>query len=316
MTDEDQNQNTKPALVPFDNVIKLGAKLTFYGTPDQRAAYCAALAKAQGEYLPLKRTRSVAVQLPGGGSYTFDYAPLEEVIAGTRPALSAHGLAYSSWSEDAANPDDNGEFLHTMLTHAGGAMMHSIEYVRPTAKEQERGGIRTFKIRYQYQSVVGVAAEFDDDANAADGNTLKGMKDKAPAARPAPAPQAPAPKAAPVKAVSARAVAPAPKAAPVVDRDDDQPPHPADGPEPHTEIVEPDENGPATDVQQRRFVELKAALQIAAPAGKEILKRYCKDTMSPKFGEIYAMIVDMEHAATLAGDNRRKAVLELSGSLA
>jgi hypothetical protein len=61
----------------------------------QLGELAAALAKAQAEYKPLKRTREVTVRLQTGGSYKYKYAPLDECFEACRGPLSKHGLAVS-----------------------------------------------------------------------------------------------------------------------------------------------------------------------------------------------------------------------------
>jgi hypothetical protein len=163
--------------------------LSIYG---DRSKLFAALAKAQAGYAPIKRTRTVQVR-SDKGNYTFDYAPLEEVISATLPSLNAQGLAWFSALADGEGEDAD---LHTMLTHESGAFIHVTERLPPVSKAQERGSQVTYRRRYQYQCVTGTSPEVDDDGNAADGNKVEGVTQRqaprreppAPAAKPAPPP--------------------------------------------------------------------------------------------------------------------------------
>lgn len=155
-----------------DASVGLGS-LEIYG---DRAALFSALAKAQAKYAPIKRTRTVKVK-SDRGDYTFDYAPLEEVISATLPALNSEGLACLSFRADA---EPGVADLHTLLTHESGAFFHVLEKLSTMGvdrqgnsyalKEQEFGSKLTYRRRYQYGCLTGSSPEVDDDGNAADGN--------------------------------------------------------------------------------------------------------------------------------------------------
>lgn len=173
--------------------------LSIYG---DRAKLFAALAKAQAGYSPIKRSRTVQVR-SDKGNYTFDYAPLEEVLASTQPSLNAAGLA---WVSMLADQDNGYADLHTLLTHESGAFMHVCESLPAVSKAQERGSQITYRRRYQYQCLTGTSPEVDCDGNAADGNTATPQPKAAPRREP-PAPAQAA------KPASAAPVTPPPQAA-------------------------------------------------------------------------------------------------------
>ena len=52
-----------------------------------------ALAKAQGEFPPIPREKTVTVKTKTGGSYSFAYAPLDAILSACRPVLAKNGLA-------------------------------------------------------------------------------------------------------------------------------------------------------------------------------------------------------------------------------
>lgn len=189
--------------------LQLGPGLRLHGDAKQRAAYFAALAQAQAAYAPIERTRTVKVQPRDKAPYEFDYAPLEEVISATRPALTAAGLAYSSYIANG----EQGPELHTLLSHVEGGFMHMVEALPSVEKPQEMGSALTYHRRYQYQCLTGTSPEYDDDGNAASGNQVQGMQQRN-RQPPAPAPkQQAAPAAAkPVADHKARHDAPKPAA--------------------------------------------------------------------------------------------------------
>lgn len=141
-----------------------------------RAALFAALARAQAGYQPIPRSRTVKVK-SDKGEYTFDYAPLEEVLTATLPSLNANGLALMSVMGDPEGEDAETE-LHTLLTHESGAFLHTVERLPSVGKAQERGSQVTYRRRYQTGCLTGTSPEFDDDGNQADGNKVQGMTQK------------------------------------------------------------------------------------------------------------------------------------------
>lgn len=164
--------------------MRLGT-LSIHG---DRAALFAALAKAQAGYQAIPRSRTVKVK-SDKGDYTFDYAPLEEVLSATLPSLNEQGLALLSFMGDPDGQDTETE-LHTLLTHESGAFFHISEHLPHVGKAQERGSQVTYRRRYQTGCVTGTSPEFDDDGNQADGNQVQGMAQKPRRTPPAPAPKA------------------------------------------------------------------------------------------------------------------------------
>jgi len=145
----------------------------------------AALAAAQGKFQPIIRNRSVSVTSKRTGqTYKFSYAPLDELIAKTLPALAAAGLAVTQAVRDGR--------VVTRICHAGGAMIEGGETMivsNDGDTQQERGSALTYARRYSYQTCLMLAAEDDDDGNAAAGNHVHAPAAPAPvAARPTPSP--------------------------------------------------------------------------------------------------------------------------------
>lgn len=121
-----------------------------------------ALAKAQGEFPPIPRTREVNVTMKTGGTYTFKYAPLDTILEAVRPALSKHGLALTSLVQ-------KGE-VQTMLMHESGEFLsHSIP-MGEVQNIQGLGSEMTYLRRYGVTAILCLAPDEDDDGNAACGN--------------------------------------------------------------------------------------------------------------------------------------------------
>lgn len=130
----------------------------------------AALAAAQGSFLPIKKSKNVEVSgtTKDGKPYRYKYAyaPLDEILNATRPALSANGLAIIQTTKE----DSGGTLLETSLIHSSGQWYKSYKGLGRWDKPQEFGGSLTYYRRYEISTILGVSSEEDDDANGVTGN--------------------------------------------------------------------------------------------------------------------------------------------------
>lgn len=130
----------------------------------------AALAKAKAAFKDIKRT----AQNP---FYKSVYAPLENIIAATDPALSAQGLSVTQLPE--------AEGLTTMLLHTSGQFISSLYPIRPVKDDpQGMGSAITYARRYALSAILGVASEVDDDGNDGSGKQPPGKAQPAPVKQP------------------------------------------------------------------------------------------------------------------------------------
>lgn len=126
-----------------------------------------ALAAARAEFAPLKKTAE-------NPYYASRYAPLDEVIAATAPALCRHGLCVVQ--------SPSGDTLTTLLAHTSGQWvedsypLHAVPMSRkgdatPDAPitPQAYGSAVTYARRYALCAVLNIAGEDDDDGNAVSG---------------------------------------------------------------------------------------------------------------------------------------------------
>lgn len=123
------------------------------------AAACAAFVKAQSEFKPITFDKE-------NPHFKSKYASLSAILKATLPALNANGIAHTSRTVI----DGENIIVKAYLIHGG------IPFVRaewPAGKistpPQQLGSALTYARRYALQSVLGVAAEEDDDGNAAQG---------------------------------------------------------------------------------------------------------------------------------------------------
>jgi hypothetical protein len=143
-------------------------------TPTQSAetgAIVAALAKAQGSFLPVHRNRTVEVNLKDGkGKYTFAYATLDSVLDATRKALSDNGICHTATVAD-------GVITVTLRHESGQWFGSSLPVPSPSQGWQPFGSATTYARRYLLSPLLGVASEEDDDGNGADGNSAHPVAD-------------------------------------------------------------------------------------------------------------------------------------------
>jgi len=130
-------------------------------------ALAEALAKAQGEFAPVTRDKTVSVTMRSGGKYTFSYAPLESILHAVKPALSRNGLSLTQ----AMVVQDGKDFVETTLRHASGqTISNRIPLFVKEEGAQAYGSALTYARRYGVTLLLCVSADDDDDGNAAEGN--------------------------------------------------------------------------------------------------------------------------------------------------
>jgi ERF superfamily len=123
-------------------------------TSEQVNELAAALAKAQG-------AMSSAAMNKVNPHFKSKYADLASVFDAARKPLSDNGLAVTQTID---GPD-----LVTRLLHTSGQWLESKYPLPVTARPQEMGSALTYARRYSLSAIIGIAADEDDDANAAEG---------------------------------------------------------------------------------------------------------------------------------------------------
>lgn len=144
---------------------------------DKLPALYEALAKAQAEF---EQIRPNAI----GGNHSNRYADLGAIIAATRPALNRNGIAL------VQTVDSSGDkvVIETVLYHKDGGVLRSEPTSIPVAPgggmnaAQARGSAITYGRRYSLAAFLGVAADDDDDGDAAGSSgKTSGQNDQTPA---------------------------------------------------------------------------------------------------------------------------------------
>ncbi len=124
------------------------------------AEIATALSKAQSEFPAIAKTRTAAA-----GSYSYQYADLADMIRALSPTLGKHGLSVSQlfgFHEGAL-------CLRSILLHSSGERLESsLPIPWEGGRPQELGSFITYARRYSLAALLGVAAEEDDDGQAAE----------------------------------------------------------------------------------------------------------------------------------------------------
>lgn len=135
-----------------------------------------ALAKAQGAMTSPAKTKTAKIESQKG-SYSYRYADLSDIIDAIRKPLSDNGLSVAQ----VISYEGTALILTTQLQHASGEWLRSTYPLPLHQRPQDQGSAITYARRYALCALLGIAAEDDDDGQAAQ------------QAKP-PAPKAPAPK--------------------------------------------------------------------------------------------------------------------------
>lgn len=131
-----------------------------YVGPQAIPALIDALAKAQGEFLPVgTNAEGKITPKEGRQGFTFKYAELSAFIAASQPALSKHGLAVTSMPSQR----DGSPVLCMLVMHKDGGYIRAEAYF-PRVPDgflsqmlMAWGGIVSFLRRYLYKAVLNMA---------------------------------------------------------------------------------------------------------------------------------------------------------------
>jgi len=121
-------------------------------TSEQISELAAALAAAQG-------AMQNAVMNRINPHFKSKYADLAAIFDAARKPLSTNGLAIVQTIGDGV--------LHTRLLHTSGQWIASEHPLPMSGRPQEIGSALTYARRYSLSALIGIAADEDDDANAA-----------------------------------------------------------------------------------------------------------------------------------------------------
>ena len=100
--------------------------------------------------------------------YGYKYATLDQVLAIVRPLMAKHGLAHTQMVTSVPT-EYSVIYVNTRIMHVSGEWMEAalampIENAKGMSKAQAIGSVITYARRYALQSILGIAAEEDNDA--------------------------------------------------------------------------------------------------------------------------------------------------------
>jgi hypothetical protein len=136
-----------------------------------RAAWHNAMAAFQSDVPEILKTKTAKVRTKSGSEYSYQYAPLQDLISAIRPALAKHGLSVTF--ETQVTKDH--VLARCLVGHADGHVQ-ACEFVIPIDLQshmnpaQQVASACTYARRYAYMSALGLSPE-DDDDGAASGST-------------------------------------------------------------------------------------------------------------------------------------------------
>lgn len=138
-----------------------------------REAWYEAMAEFQRRCPTVKKTTTAKIQTRGGASYSYRYAPLDEILSVAQPVMGELGLS-ASW-RSKIEPDRvivACRISHTLGHHeeSGDIAMPIVSTDGAGANPAQRVGIAlTYAKRYALLGILGLAPEDDDDGGGASG---------------------------------------------------------------------------------------------------------------------------------------------------
>lgn len=119
-----------------------------------------ALIQAQREFPVIPKGKTAKVPTKSGGSYSYSYADLSDVVAAVTPILHKNGLCVIH----LGGVESGRQTLRTILTHSESDEKAISDFLLPpTDDPQDMGGSITYFRRYALCSILGIVTEDDAD---------------------------------------------------------------------------------------------------------------------------------------------------------
>ncbi len=132
-------------------------------TPPPIEKLAAALSKAQAELKNPPKNKTAKIRMKEGGSYTYHYADLADILDCVRETLAKNGLAVTQ----IVTRNAEGNVLLSRLLHVSGQYVESVYPLPQGCGAQEMGSAITYARRYSICPLLGIAGETDEDAQQA-----------------------------------------------------------------------------------------------------------------------------------------------------
>jgi len=152
----------------IDTLERLLAMAKEVRAEQARAAWHSAMADFQADVPEVVKSKIAKVRTKSGAEYSYQYAPLQDLISAVRPALAKHGLSVVF----ETNVTKDHVLARCLVGHADGHVQ-SCEFVIPIDLQshmnaaQQVASACTYARRYAYMSALGLSPEDDDDGAAA-----------------------------------------------------------------------------------------------------------------------------------------------------
>lgn len=141
----------------------------------------AALVEALAELTVIERNRTASIPTKSGGSYSYAYADIGDVIAATRPVLAAQGVVALT----PVSGREGGLQVGVTLLHKSGERLDFDPLFFPGGNDpQAVGSTITYYRRYALLAALGIATGEDDDGAAAKAAANRPKKTTRPAEPP------------------------------------------------------------------------------------------------------------------------------------
>ena len=154
-----------------------------------RSAWYAAMALFQRDCPRIKKNATAKIQTTGGGSYSYTYATLDEIMGIASPVMGGLGLSVSY----RMKYEGNRVIAAARVSHEMGHHEESGEVSIPIqagsmgANDAQRVGIASsYAKRYALLAIIGLAPENDDDDAASGGGPQVEQPRRASETQPAP----------------------------------------------------------------------------------------------------------------------------------
>lgn len=129
-----------------------------------------ALAKAQISFGEIKKDATV-----NAGKFSYKYATLSNIIDCIKKPLADNGIAVTQ----PIICKNNIQYLQTRLLHTSGESIESMMPINTAQAPQQLGSLLTYYRRYQLSSILAIAADEDDDGQAAQQGAKEQTKPRA-----------------------------------------------------------------------------------------------------------------------------------------
>lgn len=115
---------------------------------------------AQAEFPPIGKDTSVTVKMKEGGSFSYKYATLPDILDAIAPGLDANGLSISQ----SVTGDGTTVAVETRIYHkAGHVEVFGPLALRVAGDAKAAGSSITYARRYALCAALGIAPDEDDD---------------------------------------------------------------------------------------------------------------------------------------------------------